>query len=320
MKLLGAFLKLIRWPNLVFIVLTQVLFYYCIVLPIFTVEGAAALNKLTPALFWALVVASVSIAAGGYIINDYFDLNIDQVNKPNDIVIQKIIKRRWAIIWHLVFSVVGIAITFFVGMVIHNLLLWAANVACVLLLLFYSTTFKKQLLIGNVIISLLTAWVILVLYFSEVRVTYWTWTPDFRSLYQSKITTLFKFAIIYAGFAFIISLVREVIKDMEDMAGDEKYDCKTMPIAWGIPASKVFIAVWLIVLIVTMFIVQVYGLMKGWWLGVIYCFAAIVIPLVLLIRDLYKSTNSTDYHKLSRRIKLIMLTGILSILFFKLYM
>lgn len=303
-----------------FIIITQVLFYYCIVTPIFESESSVWLNKLTPFLFWLLVASSVTIAAAGYIINDYFDLNIDQVNKPNAIVVQKLIKRRWAIVWHLLLSLIGVLLAFYVGIRINNILLGLANLACVLLLLFYSTTFKKQLLIGNVIIALLTAWTILVLYFSEVRVMYWNWTPEFKHIYQQKITALFKYTIIYSGFAFIISVIREVVKDMEDMEGDAKYGCKTMPITWGIPASKVFIGVWLVVLIVSAAIVLIYGVMKGWLLGGLYCAVVIVLPLLLLFRDLYRSVNSNDYHKLSTRIKLVMLTGILSILFFKLYM
>ncbi|MDH7460234.1 geranylgeranylglycerol-phosphate geranylgeranyltransferase [Chitinophagaceae bacterium 26-R-25] len=320
MKLIGAFFRLIRWPNLVFIVITQVLFYYCIVLPIFKSPADVDLNKISTFLFWLIVASSVTIAAAGYIINDYFDLNIDQVNKPDAIVIQKLIKRRWAIVWHLLLSAIGVIIAFYVGFKIGNILLGFANLACVLLLLTYSTTFKKKLLIGNVIISVLTAWVVLVLYFGEVRVMYWNWSPEFKILYQTKITRLFKFATIYAGFAFIISLIREVVKDMEDMEGDEKYGCKTMPIVWGIPASKVFVAVWLIVLTFSTGIVQVYGLMKGWWLGAVYCFIFIVLPLLYLFKHLYRAVNAKDYHKVSTYIKLTMLTGILSILFFKLYM
>src|SRR6187200_942179 len=101
MKLMAAFLRLIRWPNLVFIVLTQLLFYYCIYQPLFPV------NDLRP-LAW-LIAASVFIAAAGYIINDYFDLNIDQINKPDKLVVEKIIKRRWTILWHIVLSIAGIA-------------------------------------------------------------------------------------------------------------------------------------------------------------------------------------------------------------------
>jgi 4-hydroxybenzoate polyprenyltransferase len=284
-------------------------------------KGVAGYSiKLTWPLFWLLSVSSVLIAAAGYIINDYFDLNIDQVNKPEAIIVQKIIKRRWAIVWHLSLSAIGVVLAFYVGFKIGNLIVGLANFFCVLLLWFYSTTFKKRFLIGNIIISLLTAWVILVLYFSEVRVMFWKWDNGFREIYQHKISQLFKYAIVYAGFAFIISLIREVIKDIEDIKGDEKYGCRTMPIVLGIPATKVFTGVWLLVLSAAIIIVQVYAFIKGWWLGSIHCFIFILLPLYWLLKQFYHAQSVTDYHKLSSVVKLVMLTGILSMFFFKIYL
>ncbi len=100
MKLITSFLRLIRWQNLVFIIATQVLFYWCVYQSIYKTD------ELPRQTIW-LMVASVLIAAAGYIINDYFDLNIDQVNKPNKNVINIYISRRWAILWHLAFSLFG---------------------------------------------------------------------------------------------------------------------------------------------------------------------------------------------------------------------
>ncbi len=99
MKLTAAFFQLIRWPNLFFIALTQLLFYYCIAAPLAPSGGESYFKNL----FYLLMLASVFIAAAGYIINDYFDLKIDEINKPQKVVIDKIIKRRWAIIWHFFF-------------------------------------------------------------------------------------------------------------------------------------------------------------------------------------------------------------------------
>ena len=165
MKLVIAFLRLVRWPNLVFIAVTQVLFYYLIALPIFNqYHSSPALNE---SLFWHLLIASVLIAAAGYIINDYFDLNIDRVNKPGKLVVDKIIRRRWAIMWHLILSFLGIIFSIIVTLQIRG---WYAyltlliNILCVGALWFYSTTYKRRLLIGNILISLLTAWTILILY------------------------------------------------------------------------------------------------------------------------------------------------------------
>jgi 4-hydroxybenzoate polyprenyltransferase len=317
MKLLGAFFRLVRWPNLVFIALTQVLFYYCF---IFANERGvlfASERYLKPPLFFLLVLASVLIAAAGYIINDYFDLNIDKINKPDRIIIERIIKRRWAIVWHLVFTSAGVLLSFYIGYKIGNWLLGLLNLFSAVLLWIYSTTFKKKLLIGNVIISLLTAWVVLVLYFCELRFHYVF--NENADQYRVYITRLFKLAVFYGGFAFIISLVREVVKDMEDLQGDEKYNCRTMPIVWGIPASKIFIATWLVVLIAAIFITQFYALQLHWWWSIVYSILFIILPLINIFQQLNHAIVTEHYHKLSGRIKMVMLTGILSMIFFKLY-
>ena len=123
--------------------------------------------------------------------------------------------------------------------------------------------------------------------------------------------------MLYGGFAFIISLIREVVKDMEDIEGDIRYNCNTMPIAWGIPAAKVFVGVWIIVLISALAIIQFYVLQFGWWISSLYSFLLIILPLLWVIRKLYLAQNAIEYHRLSTVIKFIMLAGILSIFFFK---
>ncbi len=313
MKLAGAFFRLIRYPNLFFIALTQSLFYVCIVVPSFRHAGLSPL--LTSDGLLILIAASITIAAGGYIINDYFDLNIDRVNRPEKLVIGKVIKRRWAILWHLGFSVTGILLSIILSVRIGNALPAIFNFITIILLWFYSTTFKKQLLVGNILISLLTGWVVLVIYVSagNLRI-YPVASPGFSAL-----TRTYKFAVLYGGFAFIISLVREVIKDMEDMEGDAKYHCKTMPIVWGIPSSKIFVAVWLIVLIAALVILQLYALQLQWWWSVVYGFIFIVFPLLVILRRLFPATSAEHFHDLSTMVKLVMLTGILSMLFIKWY-
>lgn len=314
MNLAGAFFKLVRYPNLIFIGITQALFYTLFLfLP--GVAPGAYQTKLTPGSFLMLMTASVFIAAAGYIINDYFDLNIDKVNKPSKIIIERTIRRRSAILWHLALTIAGVLLSFYVGYLIGNSLLGLMNVLCAGLLWVYSTTFKKKLLIGNIIISLLTAWVVLVLYFCELRVTR-VFYP-LNDGYQQHITRLFKVAILYSGFAFIISMVREVVKDVEDMQGDERYGCKTLPIMWGVPAAKVFCATLLTVLIAALGIIQFYALQLHWWWSALYCVVFILLPSLYLLYKLYKASTVKDYHLLSTALKLVMLTGILSMLFFR---
>ena len=311
-RLLGAFFRLIRWPNLVFIVLTQVLFYYCILLPSFNGRYVSYENALRSVWFYLLSLSSVLIAAAGYIINDYFDLNIDRVNKPDRLVVDKIIRRRWTILWHWILSGLGVLIGAYVSLKIRNPSVALGNFGCVVLLWFYSTTFKRRLLIGNVLISLMTAWVILVLYVAEFKLAV------FRDpVYHQMLSRLFKFASLYGGFAFIISLIREVVKDIEDMDGDARYGCRTMPIVWGVNAAKVFAATWLVVLIGSLAVIQFYVLQNGWWLIPPYCAILIIAPLIWILRKLYKAGTAAEYHLLSNYIKGVMLAGILSMVLIK---
>jgi 4-hydroxybenzoate polyprenyltransferase len=312
MQLFRAFFKLIRWPNLVFIALTQCLFYFQIG-NTFATNDFEFIFSAVQLPFILLVIASLLIAAGGYIINDYFDLHIDGVNKPKSLVIDKIIKRRWGIFWHLFFSIAGIICSAFVSYFTHQWLIVIINSFTVLLLWFYSTHFKKKLLLGNVVVSFLTAWVILVIYLFCI--------PPFKmgqfSTQNNEInlSKFYKFTVVYAGFAFIISLIREVVKDLEDMQGDAQFGCRTMPIVWGVPATKVFAGVWIVVAIMGLLIIQGYSYQLGNPLIAGLSFLLISLPLLIVLKKLKEAKHPNQYHKISSLLKLIMLAGILSMVF-----
>ena len=310
MRLIAAFLKMIRLRNLLFIALTQLLFQFCIYYPLYEGNIPADDNRR----FILLVFASLLIAAAGYIINDYFDINIDEVNKPERMVVDKVINRRWAIAWHFILSITGILLTMLALPVFDKWYLVLGNIFCVIMLWFYSTTFKRKLLIGNIAISILTAWTILLIFFSKVSVS-----DAFGAAHPGQ-PKLFRFAFLYAGFAFIISLIREAVKDIEDMPGDVRYGCRTMPIVWGANAAKVYIAVWMIILISMLVIVQVYVLQFQWWWAVVYCILMIIVPLLYIFLKLFKASSVQEYHKLSSWTKLVMFTGILSMIFFYFYL
>lgn len=310
MALIKPFFKLIRWPNLVFIVLTQVVFEFCIYRAVY----AGNIPDHNTFQFVLLVAASVFIAAAGYIINDYFDINIDLVNKPDKMILDRKLSRRWALAWHLGLSAAGIICTALAVNVFARWYLVIANLVCVILLWFYSARFKKDLLIGNIIVSLLTAWTIIIIFLSKYSLQH-----AFNHTDPGQIR-LFRFAILYAGFAFIISLIREAVKDIEDMPGDEKFGCKTMPIVWGINATKVYVTVWLTILIIMLLVIQFYVLQFRWWWAVVYCFVAIVLPLLYIFKKLLSAQSTSDYHQLSSYTKMAMLTGILSMLLFYIYL
>jgi len=313
MNLVGAFIKMIRLPNLFFIALTQVLFHIAvldtILLPLGTRPSIDGWN------FILLVVSSVLIAAAGYIINDYFDINIDQINKPTANVVDKIVSRRWAMAWHFVLSGVGILLSAWVAWRTGFWYILLGNFMCVVLLFGYSVSLKRKLLFGNILISLLTAWVILVIGLAEFTSPVFT-----NSQIVEASGKIIRISLLYAGFAFISSLIREAIKDIEDMQGDEKYGCRTMPIKWGVNAAKVYIAVWLVVILALLIILQVYVARFEWWWAMTYSIVFIIVPFVLIFLLLFRAKENKDYHRLSNWTKLVMLTGILSMIFFYFYL
>lgn len=312
MKVTYAFLRLIRWPNLLFFALTQILFVYCIIHPVIEAGGAVPIIRGVYTIL--LVISYVLIYAEGYVINDYFDLNIDRINKPDKVVVDKIISRRWVIFWHVFLSFAGIAIGFCIDWFTNVKFLGLLNIIVVGLLFLYSISLKKKLLIGNILVSALTAWSILVVTFCETSNLL---QPGIIGSYTEKITRI---SFLYTGFAFVISLIREVVKDMEDIEGDRRYGCNTMPIAWGMQSTKIFVSVWLVVLISMLLFVQFYVLILRWWWSAAYSLLLIILPLFYIFKSLLSAKTSKDYHHLSTLIKMVMFAGILSMMFFRIYL
>jgi 4-hydroxybenzoate polyprenyltransferase len=313
MKLVGAFIKMVRLPNLFFIVLTQILFHVSILDKLLLPVGSRPV--IDGWNFLLLSTASVLIAAAGYIINDYFDVNIDQINKPKGNVVDSVVSRRGAMALHFVMSGVGIVLSGWVAWRTGFWYILIGNFLCVLLLFGYSVSLKRKILSGNIIISLLTAWVILVINISEINIQ-----TLVRAEVAEAANKIARIGFLYAGFAFISSLIREAIKDIEDMQGDAKYGCRTMPIAWGVNATKVYIAVWLTVILALLGILQVYVARFEWWWAMVYSIVFIIGPFVFIFLNLFKAKTQSDYHRLSNWTKLVMLTGILSMIFFYFYL
>jgi 4-hydroxybenzoate polyprenyltransferase len=168
-------------------------------------------------------------------------------------------------------------------------------------------------LVGNIVISLLTSWTVLIIFFA--------FTEPHNAIWANNPTTvkLFRLAFLYAGFAFIISLIREAVKDVEDIEGDARYGCKTLPIVAGIKATKIYAAVWGVVLVASLLVLQLYILQFRWWPAVIYSIVFVILPLVYMLFKLAKATGTKDYSELSKITKLIMFSGILSMVFFRIY-
>jgi 4-hydroxybenzoate polyprenyltransferase len=217
--------------------------------------------------------------------------------------------------WHFILSGVGLILSAFISWRTGLWYILLGNFGCVLLLFGYSVSLKRKLLIGNIIIALLTAWVILVICFSQVGML-------FRGIpaVNEESNKIIRIGILYAAFAFISTVIREAIKDIEDMQGDAKYGCRTMPIVWGVNATKVYVAVWLVVILALLAVLQVYVFRFGWWLAMAYSVVFIIAPFVFIFLRLFKAAMQKDYHQLSNWTKLVMLSGLLSMIFFYFYL
>ncbi len=301
MQKLKAILTLIRLPNLVFIFLTQLLAYYFLIKPCLNQQQVHS-SLANPYLF-ILTFSTVLIAAAGYIINDYFDIGIDAINKPERVTIEKIFKRRTIIIWHIVLNILAVSMAAYVAYYVIQLRYVGLQLLSIFLLLVYSTTFKRKLITGNFIISILTALTLLSIAAYE---------PSFP-LFNLKIYYV-KMYWVYILFAFLITFCREVVKDIEDIKGDDVQHCKTIPIVWGIQTAKNFVFALIGILLLLLIIMSV-RYYDADLILVMYWLVLLIFPLLFICYKLRLATNAVHFHQLSSLIKWITLAGILSMIF-----
>ncbi len=277
--------RLIRLPNLMIIVLTQ---YFT---AIFLIGSDQPFTRylLDPRLF-LLSLSTILIASAGYIINDYYDIKIDYLNKPNRVVVGNHLRRRIALALHWTLSIIGVLI----GLLV-NIYLGIINLAAAFLLWFYSNHLKRIPFLGNVTVAFLTSLSIMILLI----------------LYPQRE----KLVIIYAVFAFFINLIREIIKDIEDWKGDQAFGCRTLPIVWGIRYTKYFLYLLMIIFI---FLLSWMTIKLDNYFLKVY-FTLLSIPAAFFVHKLIKSDTTKDFYYLSGFSKMIMLSGIISMIFFKFF-
>ncbi len=247
------FIKLIRPLNLIIIGLTM----YGIRFYVLTVNYFQ-LVKDDPIHFLLLVFSTILIAAAGNIINDYFDVKADRINKPDKLIITKHIKRRWAILTHWIFNGIAFLIAVYLSVKYQSLWFVFIHLLSINLLWFYSMLFKRKVLIGNLIIAALTTSVPLltVVYFkvgNAQHLTYSEFDPD-------SWVSIIDFRLIYllAFFAFVQNLAREILKDIQDVRGDRIIYVKSLPMLIGETKSLRIIALILMILPLSYFIISIY--------------------------------------------------------------
>lgn len=309
MQQLKAFFILIRLKNLIIIALTQYLIRYAIIEPMISLSSFEL--QLSHFNFFLMSLATVLIAAGGYIINDYFDTRIDRVNRPDLVVIDTYIKRRVAMGAHVVASIAGIALGFYVALQAGVYQLGFIYAISSGMLWFYSTDFKRQLLVGNLVISFLTALVPIMVPLFEIPLLNQEYGEILLEA-NTDFTFLLRFVGAYSLFAFVSSLIREIIKDIEDVNGDTSFGRITLPIAIGIEKSKTIVTVLCLILILGLAYIQYLQLEANDFVFFSYILFTIQLPMIYLIIKLKQAKDQTQFGFISRIVKFIMLAGILS--------
>ena len=285
LQALQGFSRLIRWQNLAIIVFTQYFTRFFLIS-----DKPLSLSHLveiiTERKLFYISLTTVLIAASGYIINDYYDIKIDLVNKPERVVIGRYIKRRWALVIHQIFNGLGVLIGLLVSRKVA-----LVNLSAVFCLWLYSNQLKRLAFWGNLMVAILTGFSLLVLavYYPGHQHEVW----------------------IYAIFSFFITLIREIIKDMEDVKGDEKHGCRTLPIIWGIARTKLLVYGLIASFIITLFVL-VTQLPSD---RVVYIFLIMMLPVGYVTYKLVYADKPKDFAFLSDACKGIMLLGVLTMIF-----
>ncbi len=264
--------------------------------------------------FALLVLATSFVSAGGYIINDYFDVRIDNINKPDEMVIDKGVKRRVAMGAHAVLSSLGVAIGIFLAGK-SNILLSGGVLftLSVIGLWFYSTSFKYQFLTGNLIISLLTAMVPFMVALFEIPRIIVKYNDIFiqqQAVGTPITTTILLWTGAYATAAFALSLIREIIKDMEDVEGDKEYGCRTIPIVMGMQKAKIIAATLIIFFMTGIGYIQHTQYAAHDLISFFYFMGLIQFPLAFVLFRVLNAEQKKHFHLASIMVKVIMLAGI----------
>lgn len=299
------YLRLVRLPNLMMIAFTMYAMRFLIIRPRLLLYGIDL--KFSEVYFALLVVSVLFITAAGYVINDYFDAPVDLINRPSRVTISKLIPRRMAIMAHLTLSIVGVATGIYLSFAIRLSFLSMVFLLVPGILWFYSTTYKRQFLLGNFIVAFLTALVPLMVILFEIPLLIREYG---REMIRNQIDfhTLSAWVGCYALFAFLFTLIREIVKDMEDFEGDRAYGRNTLPVVLGLKTTRYVVialtgvAVVFITAILTLYLTDLVTLL--------YTILLVMAPLAYAVFRLLHASNAEQYHHVSSWFKGIMLAGV----------
>lgn len=307
-----SYLKLIRLPNVLMVGFTLVLMRYAIIAPILAVYSMQL--QLPLLAFVAFVLATMLMAAAGYVVNDYYDRNLDLINRPSeDVVVGEKIPAKTALWLYRVLNAFSLILAAYASWKTGVFSLIVCYIVMMGLLYFYTTTYKKQLLVGNIIVGVATALVPVAAFLYEM--------PPVLSLYKYyiiagsiNVNVITNWILGFSLFAFFSGLAREIIKDMEDYEGDKIADRNTVPIVWGLNTARIIALALMFIVVAGIILVFIFNFIEDGvpdFYTLSYFTAFLVVPLGWNIYQLIKAKTVADFKFSGDLLKLIMLLGVL---------
>ncbi|WP_293895586.1 geranylgeranylglycerol-phosphate geranylgeranyltransferase [Flavobacterium sp.] len=296
------YLKLIRYQNLLLLAFMQLLFRYGFL------KFQNIFLSLTDWQYGLLVLATVLIAAAGYVINDILDQETDFDNDKENAIVGKFISEKGAYNLYFILNITGVGIGYYLANVIHKPSFAGAFIIVSATLYMYATSLKQMLLIGNIVVALLLS-------FSVIIIGLFDLLPATYEGNQAEMGVMFSILIDYAIFAFIINLIREIVKDMEDVDGDYNNGMSTLPIAVGNEkTSKIAGALGIIATLILLWYINSNLMSSKLYFAVIYGLFFVIAPMIFFVVKIWNAKTKEEFHLISTVLKWIIFFGILSIL------
>ena len=309
-EIIKPYLQLLRVGNLTFVAILLYVMEKWVATPLLQLEQ---FGELMP--WWILtllIVSVVGIAAGGYVINDYFDVKIDRINRPDNLVVTRIISRDAAMNLFYGLTAVGVIAGTVVAWWAHSWTLLFTYVVIPGLLWFYSASYKRMFLVGNLVVAFASAIVPLLVAIANADYLHHLYQNALA--YSPIVGELYVWTGGFAIFAFLLTWVREIVKDIEDIEGDCEMECRTLPIVWGDKVAKM-IATILLVVIATLIVYILFAVLpfSHEWksLPTRYVVFGLIVPILCSIVLLWAANNRTEYHRVQTIIKFAMFMGML---------
>lgn len=305
-----AYLQLARWTNLVMLAILLWVMQQWVAIPLL---HCAMFDNVLP--WWVqtlLILATILIAAGGYVINDYFDIKIDRINRPDKVIVTNMVSKQQAMRYHQALSILGATIGLVVAWWCRS---WIVALIMLLvpgLLWFYSSSYKRQFIISNLIIALLAA--VPPLLIAVVNIAQLTHLYGDIMTYSPIAHDLYVWLGGFGLFALLTTLIREMIKDIEDVEGDRELECHTLPVRLGDWGTKWVVSVLGLLTIALLVWIGFFCLPypSGWnTLSGRYILFGIITPLVGSLWLMWAAKIPSDYHVAQNVMKFVMLMGIL---------